>query len=248
MPKLLIILSILIIFNSSFAFKVVIDPGHGGHDKGATSNSLYEAHITLKVSKALYKKIQSENEIEAILTRKNNYSVGLKKRTHIANNEDADLFISIHANSSTDPRAKGAEFYFQNQLSADEESMFLANKENDGLKISKRDDKSLSQTELILEDMNRNYAIHRSSQMAILFAESWQGYAKKRSSPVRQAPFYVINHTNMPSVLVEIGYITNPKESKKLTQSRYQTQVVNDIYNAIIKYKNTVNRKAIYKF
>src|ERR1035437_6359211 len=109
---------------------VMIDPGHGGRDHGAVKNGILEANITLKVGLKLFDLLKKDRRFHVQLTRSNDDSISLYRRAQMAKSKKADVFLSVHVNSSPDLHAKGAEFYFQNQLPPDQESMFLAHREN----------------------------------------------------------------------------------------------------------------------
>src|ERR1035437_6847281 len=109
---------------------VMIDPGHGGRDHGAVKNGVFESNITLNVSRQLRDLLKKDRRFQVLLSRDEDTSVSLYRRAVLAKTKKADIFLSIHVNSSPDLRAKGVEFYFQNQLAPDQESMFLAHQEN----------------------------------------------------------------------------------------------------------------------
>ncbi len=235
---------LLLVFSSplSHGYHIVIDPGHGGSDRGATNRSTNESELTLKMTHKLVRGLRNKG-FKVTLTRKGNQNLSLQARVEIANSVKADLLVSIHANSSVDKRAKGAEFYFQNQLDADEESMFLASRENQNSKpaLINSDDKHSSTIDHILGDMKRTYNIYLSSELSKKLALNWKGQKKSKLNLIKQAPFYVIKNSNMPSVLVELGYLSHNFESKKLTQSKYQNIMVSSIIKAIVDYKKQID-------
>jgi N-acetylmuramoyl-L-alanine amidase len=247
-----VFLSLVLIFATSFArattpLKIIIDPGHGGVDTGAVYGPAKEAEITLKVAQYLKSLLDQSHEFQASLTRTQDVALPLPDRVHMAEKEKADLFLSIHANASPDKRARGVEFYFQNQIPADEESLYLANLENQVVKeqpaaeqaenISKKTD-----VLAIVEDLKRQTKMRSSYALSDRLMKSWNPQGSKSSNVIRQAPFYVISKTNIPSVLVELGFISHPKESQKLIQSQYQKEIAQKIFQGLQAYKEMVDK------
>lgn len=226
--------------------KVVIDPGHGGTDSGAVYGPAKESEIALHVARHLKQLIDSSSEFTASLTRESDHNVSLQDRVRIAEKEKAEVFLSIHANASVDQRARGVEFYFQNHLPADEESLFLANTENQIIQEAKdAGDGPLSKKGdvlAILEDLKRTHKMKNSYILSERLLGAW---GKQPSDSIRQAPFYVVSRTSIPSVLVELGFISNPKESQKLVQSEYQREIAQKIYRGLIEYKEMVDKASL---
>lgn len=230
---------------------VVIDPGHGGADRGATRGKVQEADITLKVSLMLAHLLRRDPDFEVSLTRTKDSTLSLSERTRFARRTKADLFVSIHVNSSVDPRAHGVEFYFQNQLPPDEESMFLANKENQDEDLEKLDfyipdtidTAGLSNDVIhIIEDLVRNWRIRSSSQLSQWFSKTWTGTRKSKSYTIRQAPFFVVKHSPTPSALVELGFLSNRHDVKKLVRSSYQSQMARSLHQGLRKFKENMDK------
>jgi len=225
--------------------KVVIDPGHGGSDAGAVYGSAKEAEISLKVAQHLKKILESSKAFSAVLTRTSDQNLSLQDRVQLAEKEKADLFLSIHANASTDQRARGVEFYFQNHLPADEESLYLANLENQMVSETSAKGQDLTKKGdvlAIVEDLKRQTKMRSSFVLSEKLLNSWTRTGEKNSNAIRQAPFYVISKTGIPSVLVELGFISNPKESLKLVQNQYQKEIAQKIYQGLIDYKEMVDK------
>ncbi len=221
--------------SSAFAAKIVVDPGHGGVDDGAVRGKLREADIALKISNELAAELRTKNH-EVVLTRHSDKAVSLKARTDIAEKEKADLFISIHANASEDVRAKGVEFYFQNQLPPDEEAMFLASKENQAITQELHNENGDSDVAQILADLQRNYKLQSSFEFSKMLAETWSIDGTKRSRMIRQAPFYVISQTTMPSVLVEVGFVSHKAEGHMLSTQLHQREIALQIAKAVDEF------------
>ena len=231
---------------------VMIDPGHGGHDTGAVKGSLRESVIALKVSQQLADLLRKDPRFKVSMTRTSDQRVSLEKRTELAHEKKADVFVSIHLNSNKDPRARGTEIYFQNQVPADEEALFLASRENEeeggqasavareapkGEALSPRTD-----LKNILDDLRRNHRITASSDLSKQLIETWS--VQPKSKHIRQAPFYVVSEINIPSILVELGFLTHPQEGPQLGQAAYQAQLARNLYSGLVKYKERVDNSS----
>jgi N-acetylmuramoyl-L-alanine amidase len=235
------------------SLKVMIDPGHGGTDSGAVYGRAREADIVLKVATALKELMAKDSGFEPSLTRTSDRNLTLPERVATAEKQKADLFVSIHANASKDLRARGVEFYFQNQMAADEDSMYLANLENQhetqlAKEAGSDDMTSQGDVAAIIDDLKRTHKMHQSHELSIELLKAWQpsyGPGVKESTAIRQAPFYVIARTHIPSVLVELGFISNPKESEKLMRPSYQREIAEKIYAGLRAYKDKVDKSAL---
>ena len=230
------------------AFKILIDPGHGGHDHGAVKNKIREADLVLNIAKDLEKLIKNDPSIDYEISRRYDKALELKERKEHAHNAEADLFVSIHANASTSPRVRGVELYFQNILPPDENSNFLANRENKGEASQRGHRPSLFEHKTsnkdvvgILDDMMRANYIKESYEFAKGTKDVWKKEMNTRRVKIRQAPFYVVSTVNMPSLLIEIGYVTNKYEARRLRSRSYQSRIARSIYKAIQEYKNKVS-------
>lgn len=225
---------------------VMIDPGHGGSDTGAARGEIRESEITLKIGLYLAEYLKHDKRFKISMTRTRDEKISLSKRTSLAHKAGADIFISIHLNSSKDPRAHGTEIYFQNQLPADEEALYLVSREHFGddekpQSTEERDSLSKnSDLKLILEDLHRNHRIRESSRISKTL---YKTLAKEPNGPrlgsraVRQAPFHVVSYIDIPSILVELGFITHAQEGPRLTQTTYQKELARLLADGLIKYK-----------
>jgi N-acetylmuramoyl-L-alanine amidase len=216
--------------------KIVIDPGHGGKDYGAPGyyKGSHEKYVVMEVAKKLARKIENEFGYEVVLTRDRDKYLTLEKRTDLANNNRADLFISLHTNAARNKNAYGIETYFLN-LATDENSISVAAREN------ATSTKNISDLQTILNDLMRDAKINESSRLASYIQAEMSGSLKNKVSyikdrGVKQAPFYVLLGAKMPAVLVEMGFISNPRECKRLNSDVYQEEVCNGIMNGIRKY------------
>ncbi len=217
--------------------RIVIDPGHGGKDYGAPGckKGVHEKYVVMDISKRLAQKIRKELKCEVLLTRTRDKYLTLEERTAFANTKNADLFISIHTNSSRDRRAYGIETYFLN-LATDDESIRVAAMEN------ATSTKNISELETILNDLMQNAKINESSRLAVHVQSSMVGHLKKKQwtrvkdKGVKQAPFYVLLGAQMPSILVETAFISNPRECNRLVNAKYQERLVEAIVQGIKRY------------
>ena len=223
--------------------KVVVDPGHGGTDAGAVSNQIKEADITLEISKKVAQLLKNDSNFEVILTRTSDRIVPLFERSNTAKKAKADIFISIHANSSTDLSAKGAEIYFQSQMPPDEESLFLASRENGSeTHEAASDDAPKGDLAVIVDDLKKNEYVYNSQIFAETLIEQWKKKLAIRHEPIRQGPFHVLVSVPMPSVLVEVGFVTNHKELEKLKSPSHQNQIAEVIYKSLKNYKEKMDK------
>lgn len=227
--------------------RIIIDPGHGGRDYGAPGylKGVHEKDIILKIAKRLAKKIREKLKCEVILTRNRDKFLTLEERTAIANTKNADLFISLHANSSRDRRAYGIETYFLN-LATDDESIMVAAREN------ATSTKNISDLQAILNDLMQNAKINESSRLAAHVQKSLYGhmkskYRKIKNKGVKQAPFYVLLGAQMPSILIETSFISHKRECKRLINSKYQDQLCEGIVKGIRNYIKETNPTAFFK-
>ncbi len=215
--------------------RIVIDPGHGGKDKGAISpNGTYEKDITLAIAFQLKKGIEAKTGCEVILTRTKDRFLSLEERTAIANTSKADLFVSLHTNAHQDRSHYGIETYFLN-LSKDKESARVAAFEN------ATSTKKISDLEAILHDLMLNTKLNESSRLASevhknLVSGLKPRYTGIRDLGVKQAPFYVLLGAEMPSILIETAFLTNEREEKRLKDKSFQEALAVGIASGIESY------------
>jgi N-acetylmuramoyl-L-alanine amidase len=225
--------------------RIVIDPGHGGKDCGAPGyiKGVHEKEVVLQIAKRLAKMIQKELGCQVYLTRSDDRYLTLEERTAIANTKEADLFISLHTNAHKNNQAHGIETYFLN-LATDDEAIRVAAMEN----ATSR--KNISDLQTILTDLMQNTKINESARLASFVQGSLNENLSKRydlinNKGVKQAPFYVLLGAQMPSILVETGFISNPRECKRLMTSEYQDHICRGIVNGIRQYVKDTNPTAI---
>ncbi|MFZ3230625.1 MAG: N-acetylmuramoyl-L-alanine amidase [Pseudobdellovibrio sp.] len=243
MPTLLkILLFHLLIFytTSLLAFNIVLDPGHGGSDKGANRGSFIEADIVYKITEKLKANLDLKPNMNSYITRSSENGMTLKERVQLAHEKAADLFLSLHANSSPSNQVSGMEYYFSTQKAA---PVFLKTKpvaetakSQDFILQSIKDD--------LFEFGKTKQSLDFSKKIQTAWLESEFGKKQSRTSKIRRAPFYVIENTRMPSVLVEVGFISNQREARKLITDVYQNELAHALTEAIIEFKDGYKEKS----
>lgn len=230
-------------------FIVVIDPGHGGNDPGAIGRKGKEKNINLNVAIKLGKLIENNcNDTKIVYTRKSDVFVPLHKRADIANGAKANLFISIHTNAvdRRNSHVRGTETYTLG-LHRTEENLEVAKKENSVILIEDNYKQKYagfnpnsSESYIIFEFMqDKNMA--QSVNFATLIQKQFKG-CNRIDKGVHQAGFLVLRETSMPSVLIELGYISNPSEEAYLLSEKGTTELANAIFNAFLNYKNNISQ------
>ena len=215
--------------------RIVVDPGHGGHDPGAMSpTGTREKDIVLQIGLKLSHKIREELGIDVVMTRSTDVFIELQERTAIANKVGADLFVSIHANASLNRAANGIETYYLN-LAKTEKAAQLAAKEN-GTTLEK-----VSVLQAVLFDLMANYKLNDSAHLAdevqkSLYKKAQTGYPMVKNLGVKQGPFYVLVGATMPSILVETAFVSNERDEVKLKDPQYQDLTAEGILSGIKGY------------
>ncbi|MGB9710631.1 MAG: N-acetylmuramoyl-L-alanine amidase [Thermodesulfovibrio sp.] len=218
--------------------KIVIDPGHGGKDPGAIGPSgLKEKDVTLDIALKVKELLKNEPSFEVILTRDRDVFIPLNERTEIANRLQADLFISIHANASSNSYARGIETYILNWTD-DEEAIRVAAREN---AISIKKMKQLkSEVGFMLASLEREAKRDSSVRLAGYvhnsLTESLKSAFLRHDNGLKGALFYVLVGAQMPSCLLEVSYISNPEEEKLLSSDSYRMQIAQSIVEGIKNY------------
>ncbi len=215
--------------------KIVIDAGHGGHDTGTIGpNGLLEKDLVLDVAKRFGRLLESRLGAEVIYTRQDDTFIPLETRTAIANRERADLFISIHANSSRDSDARGVETYYLNFTSSPE-ALEVAAREN---AVS---EKSIHELQDLVKKIALKEKIDESREFAGDVQESLYGGLALRNAGIRnrgikKAPFIVLIGANMPSILAEISFVSNPTDERKLETSEHRQRIAESLYRGVSRY------------
>ena len=219
---------------------IVIDAGHGGKDPGAVGyRGTKEKDIALDVAKRLEKKLSKNLNVKIVMTRDEDIFLRLSERTKIANENNGSLFISIHTNAAEDRRASGFETFLIGP-NKNEAAVRVAARENAVLELEGISGQKLTNEDLIKATIAQSAFASKSEQ----FASMVQGEIKKRVQSkdrgVKQAGFYVLMGASMPNVLVELGFISNPSEEKKLRSPQYRDQLATAIYRAVEQYQKTL--------
>jgi len=232
--------------SASLKKRIVLDPGHGGHDPGAVGpRNLYEKDVVLDIALKLKKILAQDQNLEVFVTRDTDVFIPLEQRTAIANSKRADLFVSIHANASPRRDAKGVETYLLNWTN-DEEAMKVAARENAiSLKKMKKMNEGRDVLDMMLSDLRRDNKRDESLKLANFVQQNMVSGLNKSYSHivdlgVKQALFYVLFGAQMPSVLVEVSFISNPLEEKLLAKDSYRVEVAQSIASGVNKYMSAL--------
>lgn len=242
--RFMLLAATLVMSLSMQAFTLVIDAGHGGKDPGATGRKSKEKNINLAVALELGRLVEKNcPDVKVVYTRKTDVFVELDERAHIANKAKADLFISIHVNSTAARVGpQGTETYTLGMHRA-ADNLEVAKRENSVITLENNyeqryegfDPKS-SESYIIFELM-QDQNMEKSVRLARLIQQQMRSSAKRVDKGVFQAGFLVLRATSMPSALVELGYINNPTEELYLTSTAGQAALARSIYNAFVQYK-----------
>lgn len=217
---------------------VVIDPGHGGHDPGAIGRrGTKEKHVVLAISRELYRLVNKTPGMRARLTRSKDYYISLRERLRRARKYNADVFVAIHADAYRNRRAHGSSVYTVSQRGASSEAArWLAEKENyselGGVNL---DDKS-NLLRSVLIDLSQTATIGASLKLGASVLYALRGTTRLHRHRVEQAPFVVLKSPDIPSVLVETGFISNRSEEKRLKSKKYQKKIAQAILNGVQSY------------
>jgi N-acetylmuramoyl-L-alanine amidase len=218
----------------AFAFNIVIDPGHGGSDKGAFRGSFVESEIVFKIAQKLKTELEQKSNVSIYFTRTNERGMSLKERVELAHEKDADLFLSLHANSSTSSQVTGMEYYFGTQKNA---PVFLKSKNSVPLVDQKESNIINSIQSDLIEFGKTKQSLEFSKTIQTAWAANEFGKKQGSTSKIRRAPFYVIENTRMPAVLVEVGFISNQREARKLVTDDYQNELAHALTAAVLEFK-----------
>ena len=219
---------------------VALDPGHGGQDPGAIGkvHNTHEKQITLQIARRLQQALTKRGDIRVILTRQTDRYVRLRQRIGLARQHQADLFVSIHADAFHDHRVQGASvFVLSDKGASSEAARWLAEKENQadligGISLEDKEDTLAS----VLLDMSQSAARSSSLSVAGHVFQALQTVGKVHGQQVQQAAFLVLKSPDVPSLLIETGFISNPTEERRLRDPRYQTRLANAIAQGIFSY------------
>ena len=209
---------------------IVIDPGHGGSNMGAKGpGGALEKELTLQLSRTLRTELERRLPVRVVLTRNEDAELPLDTRVAVANQQKADLFISLHLNASPGGGAQGAETYFLSLVPSDERAAQAALSENAG--------DPLTDLKLILWDLAQSHHMSESQRLAGLIQEELNQALELRNRGVKQAPFRVLMGAAMPAVLVELGFLSNPREEERLSDPLYRARLAGALVDAVSRYK-----------
>lgn len=218
---------------------IVLDPGHGGKDPGAIGGMRHaEKNIVLALAYKLKSLIDHQPGMRAVLTRSGDYYLSLRQRLNIARKHHADIFVSIHADAFVNPHSAGASVFALSERGATSEAAkWLAEKENNselgGVNLSELDDRILKG---VLIDLSQTVTIASSLKMGLSVLQQLDSVTNLHIHRVEQARFVVLKSPDIPSILVETGFITNPREEKNLSSSAYQTRLAQAIFTGLKRY------------
>ena len=225
--------------------RILIDPGHGGHEWGAGGfNALQEKELSLKVAFMLKRQLERTAKIrdlpiEARLTRTDDVYLSLKDRVQQAAQWKADVFLSLHANAAPSQKLSGFEVYFQSPEATDDHSTRVANVENQRIGNKKNEAQVLS----ILKEAQASWQIEKSSEFATAVYSSMSKQLRPNVRGVRQAPFTVLSGVEMPALLIEMGYVTSPSEATLLSKSAYLKRVASAISSGVFDFLSVYKQR-----
>jgi N-acetylmuramoyl-L-alanine amidase len=227
---------------------IVLDAGHGGHDSGATGpTGLMEKDLVLDVTRRVAKLVEARLGLKVLLTRDSDNFVPLRDRTSFANRQHADLFVSIHANAHREASTDGVETYFLSSEATDSAARQVAALENGVVQLEQPTGRGAGQVDIvkaILWDLAQSEFQVESSRLAEVVHDSMTQTLRISNRGVKQAGFYVLGGAAMPAILLEIGFVTNPREERKLKDTKYRDEIARAIYAGLAEYKRTWDQRA----
>lgn len=236
-------------FNAAFGknFHVIIDPGHGGQDGGAIHNHFRESQLVLKYSQELRSKLKQDSSIQVTLTRQEDRFIKLEDRSNLAKKKKADLFISLHLNSNDDPRVRGTEIYTAHTMAPDEETLFLANRENQqnnsGDGYGEIASNFATEIRTIVEDLQKPFFLKESLRFAETLQSTFNAELPKQRILMRQGPFRVLMETACPSILIELGFLSHAEEARWLGTSEANQKIAEILFQTIQSYREKIDKQ-----
>jgi N-acetylmuramoyl-L-alanine amidase len=215
---------------------IAIDPGHGGDDRGARgAGGVLEKDLTLTIARRIKAAIESRLGIRVLLTRDDDRDLPLEDRTAVANNNKADLFISLHANASFRPATSGATIYY---ASFDPEAISTALAQVERVPTFSG---AMRDLELVAWDLAQIHHLDQSTAFAALLEERLRDRVPLASRPVDSAPLGVLEPANMPAVLIEIGFLTNRDQERRISSGEFQNSFVQAITEAVVRFRDSLS-------
>lgn len=222
---------------------IVIDPGHGGKDTGATAHGVKEKDIVLDVALQLGEYLERYLDVNVLYTRTDDTFVELEERGRFANENGAKLFLSIHANAAASHRAHGTETFFLGPYKS-ESARRVMERENSVIRYEEDTDvyDDYNDQQLVRATLTQSAYLRQSQQLASLIEDQFENRVNRRSRGVKQAPFYVLWGASMPAVLVEMGFLSNRSEARFLASDQGKTYMASAIFRAVRDYKEQYER------
>lgn len=238
----LLFFSLNVFCQSTYKFVIILDAGHGGKDPGNCNHSFVEKNIALKTTLNLEKYLSKDKDIKVVYTRKSDVFIKLKDRPKVANSIHANLFVSIHCNSAKNKESYGTETFVMGlarsntnlEIAKNENSVILF--EKDYKEVYKGFDPKKPETLIGLKIMQEEY-LNRSVDLASKIENNFKNKLNRKSRGIKQTPLWVLDAAYMPSVLVELGFLSNEKEGQYLNTEAGQSNMAEAIADAIIAYK-----------
>ena len=226
---------------------VIIDPGHGGRDSGASGRYVLEKNIVLDIAKRLRDEIKKNKlDVKVVMTRESDEYVPLEERARIAHESKGDgeaIFISIHANSSRRRNVSGFETYFFDVEARGEGAAEMVETENSFVSIEGNGDREIGILDEILQDMQWTAHIQQSSLLAETIQREMDRKVEGNNRGVKQGPFFVLKNVRLPRVLVEVGFLSNSWEEKNLRKGEHRQKIAQSIYRSVKRYKSDIERR-----
>jgi N-acetylmuramoyl-L-alanine amidase len=227
---------------------IVLDAGHGGHDSGAIGpGGLMEKELVLDITKRVARLLEGQVQVKVLLSRDADHFVTLKDRTSFANRASADLFVSIHANAHRVAASEGVEVFFLSSEATDNAARQLAAAENSVIQLEKPSSGRTGRSEIVrtmLWDLAQAEFQTESSRLAETVLDSMSQALRIPNRGVKQAGFYVLGGAAMPAILVEIGFVTNPREERRLKDPKYRDEIARAIFRGLADYKRAWDQRA----
>jgi N-acetylmuramoyl-L-alanine amidase len=224
---------------------IVLDAGHGGHDSGAVGpTGVQEKDVALDVTRRVARKVEAGLGVKVVMSRDSDVFVPLRDRTNFANKQRADLFVSIHANAHPQSVSEGVETYFLSSEASDSGARQVAAIENGVVQLESPNSRQRADVlKTILWDLAQSEFQEESSYMAETVLDSMSKTLNLVNRGVKQAGFYVLGGAAMPAILIEIGFLTNRKEERKLATPEHREALARAIYAGLAEYKRRYDQR-----
>jgi N-acetylmuramoyl-L-alanine amidase len=225
---------------------LVLDAGHGGHDSGAVGpGGLQEKELVLDITRRVARLVNERLHVNVVLSRDADHFVTLRDRTTLANKTGADLFVSIHANAHRETASQGVETYFLSSEATDSAARQVAAAENGVIQLEKPASRARNDVvKTILWDLAQSEYQSESSRLAEIVQDSMTQSLRIPNRGVKQAGFYVLGGAAMPAVLIEIGFVSNPREERRLKDTKYRDEIARAIFAGLAEYKRQWDLRA----